>query len=69
MRLLPMHATSATAERFNPTYGAMYTAERCSLAPGTADKMARVCTMENFSRFQQTAQPEIVTMRLMELVD
>eukprot|EP00955_Chlamydomonas_euryale_P031666 332326-Chlamydomonas_euryale.AAC.1 len=31
--------------------------------------MARVRTMENFSRFQQTAQPEMVTMRLMELVD
>eukprot|EP00955_Chlamydomonas_euryale_P012220 131487-Chlamydomonas_euryale.AAC.1 len=31
--------------------------------------MARVRTMENFSRYQQTAQPEIVIMRLMELVD
>eukprot|EP00955_Chlamydomonas_euryale_P012221 131488-Chlamydomonas_euryale.AAC.1 len=47
----------------------MYTAERSSLALSTADKMARVRTMEDFSRYQQTAQPEIVTMRLMELVD
>eukprot|EP00955_Chlamydomonas_euryale_P052477 355166-Chlamydomonas_euryale.AAC.4 len=31
--------------------------------------MARVRTMENFSRYQQTSQPEIVTLRLMELVD
>eukprot|EP00955_Chlamydomonas_euryale_P117202 366461-Chlamydomonas_euryale.AAC.1 len=67
--LLPMHATSAAAERFNSTYGAMYTAVRSSLALGTDDKMARVHTMENLSRFKQTAQPEIVTMRLMELVD
>eukprot|EP00955_Chlamydomonas_euryale_P113162 366198-Chlamydomonas_euryale.AAC.5 len=47
----------------------MYTAERSSLPLGTDDKMARVHTMENFSRYQQAAQPEIVTMRLMELVD
>eukprot|EP00955_Chlamydomonas_euryale_P075026 362193-Chlamydomonas_euryale.AAC.6 len=64
-----MHATSAAAERFNSTYGAMCTAERSSLALGTADKMARVHTMQNFSRYQQSAQPEIVTMRLVELVD
>eukprot|EP00955_Chlamydomonas_euryale_P031275 329070-Chlamydomonas_euryale.AAC.2 len=31
--------------------------------------MARVRTMENFSHYQQTAQPEMVTMRLVELVD
>eukprot|EP00955_Chlamydomonas_euryale_P017964 191025-Chlamydomonas_euryale.AAC.1 len=31
--------------------------------------MARVRTMENFSRYQQTAQPEVVTMRLMELAN
>eukprot|EP00955_Chlamydomonas_euryale_P087689 364317-Chlamydomonas_euryale.AAC.5 len=36
-----MHATSAAAEHFNSTYGAMDTAERASLALGTADKMAR----------------------------
>eukprot|EP00955_Chlamydomonas_euryale_P009008 96320-Chlamydomonas_euryale.AAC.7 len=64
-----MHATSAAAEHFNSTYGAMYMAERSSLALGTEDKMARVHTVENSSRYQQTAQPEIVTMRLMELVD
>eukprot|EP00955_Chlamydomonas_euryale_P102802 365445-Chlamydomonas_euryale.AAC.2 len=64
-----MHATSAAAERFNSTYGAMYTAERSSLALGTDDKIARVHTMENVSRYQQTVQPEIVTMRLMEFVD
>eukprot|EP00955_Chlamydomonas_euryale_P064513 359006-Chlamydomonas_euryale.AAC.1 len=69
MRLLPMHATSAAVERFNSTYGAMYTAERSSLAFDMADKIAGVRTMENFSRYQQTARPEIATMRLMDLVD
>eukprot|EP00955_Chlamydomonas_euryale_P052933 355323-Chlamydomonas_euryale.AAC.6 len=64
-----MHATSAAAERFNSTYGAIYTAERSTLVLGTDDKMASAHTMEKFSRYQQTAQPEIVTMRLMEFVD
>eukprot|EP00955_Chlamydomonas_euryale_P105644 365655-Chlamydomonas_euryale.AAC.2 len=48
--------------------GAMYSADRCSLALATADKMAQVRTMENLSRYQQT-QPEMVTIRLVELVD
>eukprot|EP00955_Chlamydomonas_euryale_P027776 293145-Chlamydomonas_euryale.AAC.1 len=41
----------AAENRQSSTYGAMYTAERCGLALGMADKMARVRTMENFSRY------------------